>query len=222
MKKIAIGMVALLITVLLLSACTPQAKDAKNTTTAPNTGATSSNTTTTVQEGIGGDGDWSMTEKMLFAFSVEKSVTDLVDKEKYAAWKDTFEPWLGTGTRSLDEFNMYTLITEFNIPRDKIEEICKKYKELFDEDYFTPEQVEAIYNGTEKEVYTLFANPHAVVVDGKVYEPRWMVEHTAEEYLEVGITYEILKEEFESLLVPCNEEQKEYLNKQLEALEKLK
>ena len=222
MKKIAIGMVALLITVLLLSACTPQAKDAKNTTTAPNTGETSSNTTTTVQEGIGGDDNWDMTRQTLLTFSIEKRVSDLVDKEEYERWRAEFEPWVGTGTRTLYEYNMYTLITEFNIPRDKIEEICRKYKEMYGGFYFTDEQVEAIYNGTEKEVYTLFANPHAVVVDGKVYEPRWMVEHTAEEYLEVGITYEILKEEFESLLVPCNKEQKEYLNKQLEALEKLK
>ncbi len=216
MKKIAIGMVALLITVLLLSACTPQTNNTNTTTTAPVT------TTTTEQVGIGGEDNWDMTRQTLLTFSIEKRVSDLVDKEEYERWRAQFEPWVGTGTRTLYEYNMYTLITEFDIPRDKIEEICRKYKEMYGGFYFTDEQVEAIYNGTEAEVYALFANPYAVMVGREAYSPYWMVEHTAEEYLEVGITYEILKEEFESLLVPCNKEQKEYLNKQLEALEKLK
>ncbi len=143
----------------------------------------------------------------------------MVDKSVYEAWKSQFKGIHPDGTRDRSEFNTYTLITELEIPREKVEALCDWFEENNDgEKYFTDEQVEAIYNGTMEDVIRAFANPYAVVVGTKVYSPKWMTEHTAAEYAAEGITYEILTAEFEDLLVPCNEEQRAYLRAQYEAM----
>ena len=217
MKKAMLVFASLLVICLLLAACDSPAGTTISTTTA----GTTAGTTVFDEGGIGGTGSLEMESRSIYNFSVESAVWSLVDPDEYKTWQDSFVGNSETGTRDPYEFNMYTLITEFSIPRDKIEQICKYYHEEFGGVYFTDEQVEAIYNGTEEEVYRLFANPYAVMVGKQAYSPQWMVEHKAEEYLEVGITHDILTAEFEELLVPCTEEQRAHLRAQLKELEEL-
>lgn len=219
MKKISRIIAILVICCLLLPACASVKNGKKPTTT-----SLQSTTGTTVGDntGIGGAvGSWDMTQQYLHNFWIDLWLVETLDATEYETWAEAFEGIGKNWTRSVNEFNKYTLIREFAIPRDKVEKVCRAYADLAEGTYLTDEQVEAIYNGTEEEVYRLFANPYAVMVGKQAYSPQWMVEHKAEEYLEVGITHDILTAEFEQLLVPCTEEQRAYLRTQLQALAEL-
>lgn len=218
MKKVLAISSVLCLLLLVFVGC---AADKKETPTETQATTTPTTTAPTVDDGngIGGGDDWDFIREMHVDYSVSGGVVDLVDPTAYEAWEDQFKDMDPNGTREISEFNNYTLITELNIPREKIEELCDRMEALFEGDtYFTDEQVEAIYNGTMEDVIRAFANPYAVVVGTKVYSPKWMTEHTAAEYAAEGITYEILTAEFEDLLVPCNEEQRAYLRTQYEAM----
>lgn len=218
MKKVWTISSVLCLFLLVFVGCAADKKETQTDTQATTTPTT---TAPTVDDGngIGGDGDWNFIRKMLVDFTIEDRVYRLVDEDEYTVWESQFKEIHPDGTRDRDEYNVYTLITEFEIPREEIESICDRYEEMNDgEKYFTDEQVEAIYNGTMEDVVRAFANPYAVIVGTKVYSPEWMTEHTAAEYAAEGITYEILTAEFEDLLVPCNEEQRAYLRTQYEAM----
>lgn len=217
MKKFWLLTLSLLVLCVSLSACTD-----------PNDSGSEKSTVSTTQAtappviGIGGEGDWDFSRHYILDFSIGSSISDLVDSEDYQAWCNTFEHYDNGGMRNKYEHNLYTLIHEFSIPREQIEKACEDYKKQFPEDeYLTKEQLDMLYNGTEIEVYQYFANPYAVMVGKDAYPPKWMVQHTAQEYLEAGITYEILSSELEDLLKPCTEDQKIYICEQWELLREL-
>lgn len=215
-------MVAMFLWVSILTGCAASDESFGKSTTAQNQTTTEGSTTTTTESvGIGGD-EFECAAPYNLYFYLSQSVIDLVSENEYIQWCNTFEDAGMGGTRNPKDCNVYTFLKEFSIPRASIEEICAKYKEAIpDSEYFTTEQVEMLYNGTELEVYQYFANPHAVLVGKYAYSPKWMVKHTAENYLAEGITYEILSAEMDDLLVPCNEEERDYLRTQLAALKEL-
>lgn len=216
MKRFALMLCVCVLTGILASCSS--AGDLDSQGTSPNTTSTAPATPTTVNLGVGGD-DWDYSRHYHIDFSIEGSTSALVDEAAYEAWRNTFEHINSEGTRSKYEYNMYTLIREFSIPREEIEKICEDYKKLFPEDeYLTKEQLDMLYNGTELEVYQYFANPHAVMVGKDAYPPKWMVQHTAEDYREVGITYDLLTAKLDDVLEPCTAEQQAYIRTQCESL----
>lgn len=227
MKKTLVCLLVFGMIIGLFTACA--APETSSVTTATTTTTTITLTTTTVTDTttttaivpMGGD-NWDYSRRYLLDFSIEGSVSSLLDKEEYQAWCDTFEHYDKGGKRNKYDYNLYTLIHEFSIPREKIEEICRFHAELFPEDeYLTKEQLDVLYTGTEVEVYQYFANPYAVLVGKEAYPPKWLVEHTAEEYAAEGITYAIMSEKMDKMLSVCSEKEQEYLRTQLAALKVL-
>ena len=207
---------------------TVTAAEANPTTTAsPATMTTVTSSMTTIQETtttttfVGGTcgGGWDYSRYYSIFFSIESRMEKLVDKEEYDAWCDTFDGFEAGGTRNTHEYNVYTLIHEFSIPREEVERICEEYERDFPDDiYFTDEMVEVLYTGTELEVYRYFANPCAVMVGKDAFPPQWLATHTAEEYREVGITYEILNAKLADVFSVCSAEVQQHIRTQLAAL----
>ena len=79
--------------------------------------------------------------------------------------------------------------------------------------------VEVLYTGTELEVYRYFANPYAVMVGKEAFSPQWLATHTADEYREVGITYELINAELMDILSVCpTDVERDHIRAQLAAL----
>lgn len=219
MKRYFAALAVLCLCIVMIAGCTPSPSGLSTTTTITPSTTENNTTTTNFVEGIGGDGEWDFSRPYYFAFTVSDYVSNFVDKDDFDVWCNQFEHFENGGTRNKYEFNYYEFITEFSISREKMEEICAQYKELFPEiDLLTADQVDKLYTASEVEVYQYFANPYAVTVGKAAYSPKWMTEHTAEDYREAGITYDILAAKLDDLLTPCTTEQQAHIRTQCEAL----
>ncbi len=138
------------------------------------------------------------------AFSMSSGLEKLVDGAAYEAWFNTFKTEEGPGLRV--EFNVYTFLKDFNIPRATVEEICRKHEELYGSEFFTREELDVLYNGTENEVYAFFANPAGIVIGKTVYPPKWLAEHSVEEYREAGITAAMIDEKWDAIVAVCTQQ----------------
>ena len=226
MKRYCILLWAVIVLAALLTSCTQQKNPAtgggetSTTTTeaSPTTTMPETTTTTAFVVGVGGDDGFYSRRYSIF-FSIESTMITLVDREEYDAWYHTFDRPAAGGTRNSNEYNVYTLIHEFSIPREEVERICEEHTNMFPDDiYFTDEMVEVLYTGTELEVYRYFANPCAVMVGKDAFPPQWLATHTAEEYREVGITYEILNAKLADVFSVCSAEVQQHIRTQLAAL----
>ncbi|HKM32521.1 MAG TPA: hypothetical protein VJX95_03020, partial [Oscillospiraceae bacterium] len=59
---------------------------------------------------------------------------------------------------------------------------------------FNEEELDAIYDGSEETLSKYFANPYAIVNNGKVYTPKWILTHESEDFEREGITQEMIAE----------------------------
>ncbi len=209
MKKRVLALFLATMLLLSVTACTaPEQGGGTTTTTAAPTTTTTQTTTTTIQPeqpGVGGDMSF-YSRTYVLEFSMESRLWSLVDKDEFDAWMNSFEDF--GGKRSGVELNVYSFIKEFGIPREMVEDICRKYKENFGGDYFTDKQVEMLYNGKEEEVYAFFANPAGIMIGKTVYPPRWLAEHSVEEYKEAGITAAMIDEKWDEIAIACAEQHK--------------
>lgn len=185
----------------------PEASNIKTTPSATGSGTNStisgSTTTTTAPIGIGGADylyyDRPFQDKFYpdGAFQGE----DVVSNEVYYAWICQFEHANEGGTRSKHEYTVYNMIRELNIPRETVERLCAERialyrdewgypQEAIDERCLTPREIEMLYTLTEKELFPHFVTHQTIAVEDRFYTPKWLAEHTAEEYLAVGITVE--------------------------------
>ena len=142
------------------------------------------------EPGIGGANPF-RNNPFSFAFDLSWNHINYVGEENFYAWLSQFQT--GGGTRPDHEYNLYTFVKEFDVPRSVLEEFWKKDMILYGDqssDFPTPEQIDVIYNGTEYEVYCAFAWRSTVIVDNSFYAIGWLADHTADEYRAHGITAE--------------------------------
>ena len=194
--------------------CTSRPVNTNTSTTSPPIVTTTDPPTTTTpssdsdSSGIGGvDGNWYFQAEHADRYEIEYRMISLVGKDIYAEWKNDFKFVNPSGTRERSDFNSYTLLRELNVPREDVEAMCERYENNFPGNvYFTDEQIEAIYNGTDEDLLRAFASPYAIVVGSTIYPPKWLYEHTVEDYAAAGITYEILRAKLPHVTFTCDYE----------------
>ena len=123
-------------------------------------------------------------------------------KEEFEEWKKDFVMFGKMGGREDFEYNTYTMITELELPREKVEEwsyhcFAENHNpnQVFENTgVLSKEELDLIYSGDKAGYYQLKVSPFAFVVGEYVINMRWLDEHSVEDYKEVGITYEKLME----------------------------
>lgn len=140
--------------------------------------------------------------------------------DEFFVWTKQFQ--FNGGTRPNHEHNIGTLMKEFNIPRWFVEESWQNHMEVVGEtcgEFRSEKQIEAIYTGTELEMYRAFALNTTVNVDNSFYAIGWFADHTAEDYRAEGITAEKLQTALDNEKV-LTEKERQYVLQQLEELKK--
>ena len=211
MKNFTVLLAVFCLLICYLAGCTPEPTETNGSTTSPSSSVTTTLTTTPPDEdssGIGGvDGNWYFHAEYADRYEIENRMISLVGKDIYAEWKNDFKFVNPSGTRERSDFNSYTLLRELNVPREDVEAMCERYENNFPGNiYFTEEQIEAIYNGTDEDLLRAFASPYAIVVESKIYPPKWLYEHTVEDYVAAGITYEIFRAKLPQITFTCDYE----------------
>lgn len=94
--------------------------------------------------------------------------------------------------------NTYSVIKRYQIPDEYvlsvIEEDVKASERLGLTDVITMEDVDVILHGSEEEIITRFASEYSITMGNRIYCPQWMYLHTPEQYTQVGITKEMVRE----------------------------
>lgn len=110
---------------------------------------------------------------------------------------DKFEEWLYSSSSSLSEYtsvaeaaNLYSFIKHFEIPEDKVREILTFERGGNEDEDFSDEDIEILISGDSETIAKHFAADTAICKGENLYSIYWMQNHTAQDYLEAGITAE--------------------------------
>lgn len=87
-----------------------------------------------------------------------------------------------------------SFIKKFNIPK---EEFRNKNFEMGEYAQYTEAQVDALFSGDRELIDEQFINPCAIKVNGVIYTPEWIEEHTLDEIKAVGITKDMLADRYD-------------------------
>ncbi len=97
-----------------------------------------------------------------------------------------------------DYHNIYSFMRDFNISGEEAKEVfINTYNESISlglEPNLTLEDIDIICSMDEQAIIEHFANPYAIVESNNVYTPLWIYNHTADDYLDAGISAEALNE----------------------------
>lgn len=167
--------------------------------------------------GIGGPGDaYNLAYDLDFS-AVEESMFDLVSEEEAKEWKNRFQNGKGNPSDS----TLYGFLMHFGISREQAEAVNEKYLQTIGPTV-PQEMIERFYTWSAQEVYEFYAYPSTVLVETRAYTPQWLVEHSAEQAREAGITSRMLTEKMHDAGNACrNWEQLRSLCRRLEELRAL-
>lgn len=126
-------------------------------------------------------------------YGMHDFVAKLVDEDRLSDWMTMFE----TGERSLWEMTLLSQVTELEISQEALLDANRESGGLFSD-----EQIKSLYSGDIKKVNEAFANPYSLVVDGEIFTPDWLTQHSPDDYIKNGITSDILKEYMIKIDIP--------------------
>ncbi len=94
--------------------------------------------------------------------------------------------------------NTYSTIKRYQIPEEYvlsvIEEDVRASERLGMTDEITMEDIDVILHGSEAEIIERFASEYSIGIGNRIYSPQWMYLHTPEQFIQVGITKEMVRE----------------------------
>lgn len=126
--------------------------------------------------------------KYTMYFYGAQAFKDLVDENVYNEWNEQFD-FYGSGERNSYECNLYTFVTELNIPK---EEFAK-----FNSDrgsFWSDAHIDALYSNDTKALNQAFGNKNALILGEKIFTPDLLATFTQKDYKENGITAEMLED----------------------------
>ncbi len=122
--------------------------------------------------------------------------------------QDGLQDWLASkrasGGKLTDMMNIYTVIKEFDIPREAAEEALQRYLQSDDKQIaITHDELDLIYSGDEKAIIAHFANEYAIIIEDRIYTP-WFIYGQSLETIEAhGITAEMLENKVDAYINLC-------------------
>lgn len=94
--------------------------------------------------------------------------------------------------------NTYSAIKRYQIPDEyalsAIEKDVAAFERLGITDVITMEDIDIILHGSEAEIIERFASEYSIAISDHIYCPQWMYLHLPEQYTQVGITKEMVRE----------------------------
>ena len=189
MKKLLFLLITVLTALAILSSCNADTGKSQETIDNNTTADVTSTEDPPAQEGSGGGIDWMYTEceYTIGFYMVEKSFADMPGEGAFEAWMDS----LGiNGQPDPEEYSVLAFIRHFNIAKEDFTAVNNQYEENA---IYTDKQIESLYSDDPLLLARMFMNPDAFYVNGTIYTPRWIMDHSLEEIRAVGITDDMLR-----------------------------
>ena len=208
MKK-SIIVFLLAATLLTLSACAGN----------PQPNSSNDNTVThyTLPETGGDSNSWFYEKFNLKSNTIDGVWFDTLGSDFVSDWCNQYDQERKNGTLDTTYPMLVKFIKDCNIPEDTcrtVMETIKSNEEKLGSTpsvYLTEEEIQAAYSGSVKQINETFASDYCIVADGNIFTPEWLLNHPISEYESNGITYEQLKEKFDSKYAGLLEGNDEFL-----------
>ncbi len=130
-----------------------------------------------------------------------------VSNEQLTEWLNRYKTAFRFAVSDLNNFpNKYSLINDFNLTDELVLSVLKEVLEDYDsrddsvraEYEYTSEDINVVLYGSEEEIIARFASEYSIGIGKHIYSPQWMYLHTPEQYAQVGITKEMVREKIAS------------------------
>ena len=199
MKKLICMLIGILMLSVSFTACQGDEEKSKDsaestaqTTAEPDTTDAETTAAQTEPAGTGGVEDmYVYAEYQPGFYGIEHRFTEIIGQEAYEEWvrqSGYFE-----GKADLDEYNVLGFINYFNISKEDFKAANMSAPEF---PVFSDEQIEALYSDDKDFLARMHMNPRAININGEIYTPKWLMEHSPAEMKAVGITKEMLQEKY--------------------------
>lgn len=110
--------------------------------------------------------------------------------EEWEAWTEKYEN--KRDCRKVTDYpTVYTFIKDFNVSDEDIINLYNDYDILSEQD------MQILLTHDEAKIAEHFATDCAIVIGDCIYPPEWIYEHSADDYIDAGITPEILEEKLD-------------------------
>lgn len=126
-----------------------------------------------------------------------------VSNEQFSQWEGRYKSEYKLAVSNLNHFpNKYSLIHDFHLTDECVLSVLKEILEDYDsrdaaelaEYEFTSEDIDVILHGSEEEIIARFASEYSIAIGSHIYSPQWIYLHMPEQYTQVGITKEMVRE----------------------------
>ncbi|MCR4644341.1 MAG: C39 family peptidase [Oscillospiraceae bacterium] len=129
--------------------------------------------------------------------NIPEPLLALVPEEDVTNWKN-YNDILRTETAgTLTEYpNTYSFIRIFELSDEQVHQAMDPAIEEGTVS-LTDDELNLILTASEKDILSYFVTEYPIVVGDRFYTPKWLFEHTAEEYAEAGITPEMISKKLD-------------------------
>ncbi|MBP0972322.1 MAG: C39 family peptidase [Oscillospiraceae bacterium] len=124
--------------------------------------------------------------------NIPAPLLELVPEEDVNNWKN-YNDILRTETaETLMEYtNVYSFIKVFELSAEQVHQVMDPAIEE-ETVSLTNDELNLILTASEKDILSYFMTDYPIVVGDRFYTPKWLFEHTTEEYAAAGITPEMI------------------------------
>ena len=114
----------------------------------------------------------------------------LVTQEELDNWLASWTPLAQNAVTSVEEYpNKYTFVRDFGLTNEQVREALKDYIRAWDPEIsLRDDEINAFTSGNATAMLQDFARWESIVVRDRIYTPKWMYEHSIEDYRNAGIT----------------------------------
>lgn len=119
----------------------------------------------------------------------------LVPDVDLAKWQAGYPELSETAVTSVGEYaNKYTFIRDFGLSEEKVRAAMQPYIAAWDYDVsLRQDELDAIVSGNQSAMLYDFVNIECIIVGDRFYTPKWVYEHSIEDYQAAGITPEMMQ-----------------------------
>ncbi len=189
MRRVLAGFLAFGLCVYILG-CTPTDSPAGTSSTISQISSNTSNNTTSFA--IGGDAGRWLTDKYQFKVNgIPSPFFDEAGSDVTQNWISNYESQKKAGTLDTTYPPLVKFIKDTGLSKEACLQAVQWIEQNYlptDPDYLTVADMQAILTFDTKQINQRFVSAYAICVEGEIYTPHWILNHSAEDYKAAGIT----------------------------------
>ena len=133
----------------------------------------------------------------------------------YELFKENIIPAEDQEAVAAENCTVLEIINKYGVTKEQLASVNRTHYDNFGVYYFTQQQIDALYSENWAEY---FITPYGFIAGDKIITPKWLAEHSAEDYIKAKITKNMIWEKYDKIISSMTHEQKLVFDNKIKAL----